>query len=546
MSTDALSVGAHTITLTAWDSAEASCTDTITLSINGQPTAPEVVIEPGPAFTSDELFAVVVSASTDPEGDAVSYAFAWTVDGTPVAATGSTIPAADTERGQLWTVSVTPSDALAAGPSAEASREISNSPPEVDAVSLGPVPAYTNDTITATVSASDADGDPVSLGYSWTVNGVAVSETGSTLDGTVHFAKGDEVGLTVTPEDLLGDGTAMSAAPVVIENSPPSAPTITIEPEDPIAGFDALECIIETAPTDADGDPVSTITTWTVDGVAVSGAPSPADTHEGEVWTCTVTGNDGEEDGASASASVTIGGPPVLQSCLEILEAGYSTGDGDYEIEPPCGGLTTVWCDMSTDGGGWTTITDLDFSLDACPDDWLEESGLDLCSRDPGVGLISSAEFDNLCIPYTEMLGNLTAIQYGSTDAFGDFPPHDIESTYGDVISLTVGAPGAREHVFTYTFGYRMDVSDDSNCPHHPGGASPASFVGTDYLCDTGNDTPGGPSASWYADVPLFEEDWWQVGLDFETDGPVEGRLMCTHARSDEDVGVERITLRVR
>ena len=106
-------------------------------------------------------------------------------------------------------------------------------------------------------------------------------------------------------------------------------------------------------PTDADGDPVSTIGTWTVDGVPASGSPGPADIHEGEVWTCTVTTNDGEDDGGSATASVTIGALPLLQSCLEILEAGYSTGDGEYEIDPPCGDTITVWCDMSTDGGGW-------------------------------------------------------------------------------------------------------------------------------------------------------------------------------------------------
>jgi hypothetical protein len=49
---------------------------------------------------------------------------------------------------------------------------------------------------------------------------------------------------------------------------------------------------------------------------------------------------------------------PPRGSCLQILEAGESTGDGNYTIDvdgtgpqPPI----TVYCDMTTDGGGYTT-----------------------------------------------------------------------------------------------------------------------------------------------------------------------------------------------
>jgi hypothetical protein len=352
LSTDSLTVGVHTVTLTATDTDGEACEAAISLSINGQPTAPVVVIEPGPAFTEDDLSAVIVTASTDPEGDPITYTYAWTVDGAPVATTDATILASETIKGELWEVTVTPADALSAGESATTDREVSNTPPQVLSAVLSPDPAATNDTVSVAITVADADGDPVAAMYAWTVNGLTVAETGSSLSGTPYFDKHDEVAVTVTPLDTGDEGDPLSSDVLVIINTPPEAPEVEIEPETPMEGIDMLECVIVTESTDADEDFITYTTDWTVDGVSYTGPFGVSELSE--LWASSETPGTGygygidwgdfDRDGDLDLAVANLGGVNhVYRNDGSTFTMVWSSPESDNN-------MSAAWADFDDDG----------------------------------------------------------------------------------------------------------------------------------------------------------------------------------------------------
>ncbi len=560
-----LSAGPHLLTLTATDSAGLTGTDTVSVAVNAGPTTPGVSIIPSAPTTADDLVVSIDTPSTDPDGGpaALTYDYGWTRDGAPQAAwTGlDTVPASATTSGQLWAVTVTATDSQATSDPATASVTVGNTPPSITDVTITPSAAYTDTTLTANPSGwYDADGDVPSYLYEWLADGSPVAGNAQTLSGS-WFSKDETITVMVTPQDASSSGSLVSSTGVLILNTPPTAPGVTIAPSAPTDAED-LVCSVGSASTDLDADGISYSYAWLQNSSPTSYVSStlPASaTAEGETWTCEVTPNDGDDDGPTGSASV-VPGPSCPSpgdgsdascpgmSCLQILDDLFSVGDGWYWIDPMGNGAFEAYCDQTTDGGGWTRIVDHDYSVDGCPGTWVGYSQYGgLCVRDASssADFIRSAMFDVWDIQYTELRGHISGYQYGSCDAFGDYPTTSIDNTYGDVVSFTIGAPGSRTHLFSYVCGYGTSSGDDSNCPTEPGGAPPHAWVGGNYECASGNQTGGSPSGSWHP-LQLFVGHWFQSVVGVSTTEDVEGRLIATHSSSNEDLGVAELTLFVR
>ena len=359
-----LSQGQHEITLTAIDTDGFSNSETLIVSVNGLPSAPTITLAPDPAVTTDTLTVTVTTDSTDAEGDAISYGYAWSVDGTVSSvSTGATFPASDTAKGDTISVEVTPNDGTGDGTSATASVSIDNTEPSLTSVTLTPSTPYEGDSLTCTPgTASDDDGDTITYRYSWTVDGNSVSASSSDLDDS-YWSKGEDVYCTVTPSDGTKTGTSVPSNTVTIENSLPGISSVSISPTSPEVS-DTLTCSY-TGFSDDDGDSDSSTYEWSVGGSVVgTNATLSSGFSSGDTVTCSVTPNDGEDDGTAIDESVTVDNTvpsissvsispssPQVADTLTCSYTGFTDADGDSDQS------TYEWTVNGSSSGSSSTLS---------------------------------------------------------------------------------------------------------------------------------------------------------------------------------------------
>ncbi len=340
-----LSQGAHTVTVTATDTDGFSGEALLSLVVNGVPNAPELALAPDPAFTTDALVLTITRDSSDPEGDSVTYDYAWTVDGViSSASTGTTLPSAVTDRDEVWAVTVTPNDGLSDGDAATATITISNTPPVLADAALTPEDPAAGEVLTCTPgTTTDVDGDTgFTYSTAWLVDGSPITATGSTLDDS-YWGRDQSVTCVVTPNDGTDDGDPITSNTIGVVNTAPAIDTVSISP-DPGQAADTLTCSYS-GYVDEDGDADQSTLVWDVDGVEVGTDTTLSGVFVGgETVTCTVTPDDGTTPGTPVSGSlvVTNTAPTIDSVSIEPTTAyagdtlvcsysGYADDDGNAD-----------------------------------------------------------------------------------------------------------------------------------------------------------------------------------------------------------------------
>ena len=344
--TNTLSSGDHTIRLVAIDTNSMSAQDTIQVTINGLPSAPDVEIDPSLPISIDDLTVTLVAPSVDPDGDPLTYVYTWSRDGVvQTAQLGTSIAASATSRGEEWTVEVQANDGLGSGGIGSDTVVIGNTEPAIGSVSLTPDPVMTDDTMVCIpANVADEDGDSVTYTYSWAVDGVTNGETGNQMPGT-GLTYGQTITCTVTPFDGTDYGAPVTSNTVTVGNSAPGAPVIEIQP-DPANTGDSLTAVIITDSVDAEGDTVTYTFAWAQNGTAMptlaTAQVDASNTTRADTWSVEVTPNDGTSSGPIGTDDIVISNTPpevatvtlspdpaTISDTMDCAEGVLSDSDGD-------------------------------------------------------------------------------------------------------------------------------------------------------------------------------------------------------------------------
>ena len=237
---------------------------------------------------------------------------------------------------------------------------------------------------------------------------------------------------------------------------------------------------------------------------------------------------------------------PLPSSCDEhapICQSGY------FLIAGAQGDITSVYCTTEELCGstGWTRVAIADFGnpQTPCPDGLIEskKGGVRSCKR-KSLSSTNSVAIPTHGISYSQVCGKVLGTQIHTLDAFNPqwTGKRNIENNYLDGISVTHGAAGSRQHIFSLAGAGGKGVA----CPCYKGSPfadTVPEFVGKDYYCESSNS--GTDDVLWDGQcddgkeapcctsplLPYFYKD-----LGSATTDDIELRILPDQPFNDEDL----------
>jgi hypothetical protein len=351
---------------------------------NTAPVVSQLALSPLPLVAGQS--ATCSYSFVDVDGQSDSSLVEWTIDGVLQPPSGDSL--AGFVGGQTVTCAVTAHDGEEAGNTEQASATVANSDPVVSDVRISPDTAVYGTDLQCSYAWSDPDSNADNSTIAWLVNGINVG-SGAALDADV-FVNGDTVSCEVTPDDGISGPQSAVMASLVVGNTLPVVSGVSIAPLDPRVN-DTLVCSYTF--DDVDGALDQSALAWTDQSGALIGSnPSLSGVFErDDDITCSVTANDGEEAGNSASASVTVQNTiPALDGCtispsnpttVDAIQVVSLDGWSDADAADSTPNATYQWSvngvvDSAATGESYPsadTVQGDTLSLSCTPDDGIDQ-----------------------------------------------------------------------------------------------------------------------------------------------------------------------------
>ena len=327
-----LSEGAHNLTVTAIDESglQSSLQVTFSWGENFAPSAPVIKIVPEEAESDDSLTATVVTESVDPEGDAISYLYAWSKDGVEQEDfTSAEVPEGSLKREEVWSVSVTATDGVNLSDPATAEITIADALPEVS-VRITPTAPTASDTLVCEVVAEDPDGDEITLIVSkWSINGTYKQDGSIPFSG--EFSAGDVVRCVGIATSVSGSQEGWAEVTIAGGSGAPVVQSTTIVGDLPVKETsNSVRC--DVVSSDPDGDPLTHTINWYVNGTSAAQNTDEADPsiyQKDDELQCGAIASDGTNSSSEVLSAIVIvaNSVPSTVSSVSVSPSTASVGD---------------------------------------------------------------------------------------------------------------------------------------------------------------------------------------------------------------------------